>query len=233
MVDKGKILNPTRGPANDAEVSQRIRCTAQGTEPITKGERGTAHVVPHEIGGISETQLQDQAGEVPETETWDQAGWGHNGPNSENRGEHSLRLNCSCDVCHDLCTEDKCAHPFKCLTMAVQLLSNISPEWDPTNNPLAPIEETGGDVENLDKEDILVEKLVGTQSLVECITIFREKRTEEAEHQEPASAQNGDPARLTIAYTDRACLENGTANATAGAGVWYRMNNPRNRSEYH
>ena len=114
--------------------------------------------------------------------------------------------------------------------MAVQLLSKISPECDPTNNSLAPIEETGGDVENLDKEDILVEKSVGTQSLVEYITIFREKQTKEAEHQEPASAQNGDPARLTT-YTDRACLENGTANATAGAGVWCGMNDPRNRSE--
>ena len=144
--------------------------------------------------------------------------------------EHSPRINCNCDVCHNLRTSDKCTHPFKCLTMAVQLLSKISPEWNPTNNSPAVIERAEGDEENLDEEDVLVEKSAGTQSLVECITIFGEKRTEETGRQEPADAQNGDPAGITTVYMDGACLENGTANAIVGSGVWYGRNDPRNMS---
>ena len=145
--------------------------------------------------------------------------------------EHTPRQSCNCGACQDLRTNAKCSHPFKCLAMAVLLLSKISPEWDPTINPPTPADATEGDEGNQDEEDILVEKSAGTQSLTDCITIFGEKRTGEATRQEPPDAPDRAPAGLTTAYTDRACLENGTANATAGCGVWYGANDPRNISE--
>ena len=42
---------------------------------------------------------------------------------------------------------------------------------------------------------------------------------------------NRGPERLTTAYTDGACLENGMANTRAGCGVWYGADDPRNMSE--
>ena len=47
--------------------------------------------------------------------------------------EHAQRRNCLCELCRDLRTNVKCAHPLKCLATTVALLDKIRPEWNPAN----------------------------------------------------------------------------------------------------
>jgi ribonuclease HI len=72
---------------------------------------------------------------------------------------------------------------------------------------------------------------IGTQSLQESITIFGDRRSEDTPQQNPPDPPHGPPNQMVTAYTDGACLENGTAHAIAGCGVWYGDSDPRNISE--
>ena len=143
-------------------------------------------------------------------------------------GGHSHQRNCRCNLCNDLRINIKCPHPLKCLATTAQLLEKISPEWNPTI-PNPPSEDPNGTEEdNLDTEDILVEKSMGVASLKETITIFGGKSPQMTGQPEVTTNTSGMNREITTAYTDGACLENGTANVAAGSGVWYGMNDPRN-----
>jgi ribonuclease HI len=69
-------------------------------------------------------------------------------------------------------------------------------------------------------------------SLAECFRIFVEKGrlSHEPANRLERPIRGIELEEMTTVYTDGSCLNNGKANARAGAGIWYGPADPRNRS---
>lgn len=152
---------------------------------------------------------------------------------------HRKRKNCKCVSCKEM--RDKgCKNPSKCSKRARKLLNSLSSEW----NPLSLEDLNSGQVnEGLrrmtrGKESTLFDKTIYPSThLTDCIRVFVEKKNDAPNNDHPGvdtqrqagSPEPGEgPPGLTKVYTDGSCLNNGYENASAGAGVWYSENDPRN-----
>ena len=143
--------------------------------------------------------------------------------------EHAPDNSCVCEGCKKMRANEKCTHPHDCLMLAAELLKKIYPKWNPTKERMQPVTvheersdpEEEGTTFNRDNE---------TDELKDAITIFGETMAEPTDITKTAPRREGVIPRETTAYTDGACIDNGSENAKAGSGVWYGDNDPRNSS---
>jgi len=141
---------------------------------------------------------------------------------------HEPRINCACNSCNSHRRTTKCSHPHKCISLAATLINKIPPKWDPrTSN-----EDPDGLENNIDpkpeEDEVVVTKSTAPKSLKEAVIIFNKPTNPDTQTTETTNPSDI-PANTTI-YTDGVCTNNGLENAAAGSGIWYRDNDPRNKS---
>ena len=145
--------------------------------------------------------------------------------------EHTARINCNCAKCHISRTNTKCKHPHECINLAATLVKRIYPKWNPTavrgssSQPTPPAENGDGDDSAVTFNPANV-----TTDLKEAITIFGGTLSEPASITTKAPQPTTEHAPETTVFTDGACTNNGKENASAGSGVWYAEDDPRNQS---
>ncbi|KAI0699831.1 ribonuclease H-like domain-containing protein [Cytidiella melzeri] len=148
---------------------------------------------------------------------------------------HTGRPACSCQMC----TLDRerlgCTHPSKCCETASRLLNNLHAKWHPAVTPPDnKLTLTRHRKEKNRKARIEGSSLTFNPSVTDGDNVadgFRIFTDPAMSSCEPAHCPPTPAIRrsdvLTV-YTDGSCLNNGAANARAGAGVWYGTGDPRN-----
>ena len=143
--------------------------------------------------------------------------------------EHRRTNFCNCRSYSEV-SELGCAHPNECLETARKLIEAIAPGWRPS----AP-GDTGGTTPNTgavtagdQSKCYVVDTVRKATDLRDSIRIF----TERDDMVEATALQTTeDETWMTnelVVYADGSCVNNGTAEARAGSGVWYGENDPRN-----
>ncbi|KAI0682197.1 hypothetical protein BC835DRAFT_1300074 [Cytidiella melzeri] len=148
---------------------------------------------------------------------------------------HTGRPSCSCQMC----TQDRerlsCTHPSKCCETASRLLNNLHAKWHPDTNPpddkltLTRHQKEKNRKARLEGSSLTFDPSVTTgDDVSNGFRIFTDHTMSSCEpaHQPPTPAIRRRDF-LTV-YTDGSCLNNGAANACAGAGVWYGTDDSRN-----
>ncbi|KAF9784119.1 hypothetical protein BJ322DRAFT_985095, partial [Thelephora terrestris] len=152
--------------------------------------------------------------------------------------DHRAVANCTCHTCAHLQNKTKCPHPYKCINLLANLIQKIKPKWNPTLDTTVDARD-GGDAatenQERDPEEVTFDKGNETSDLRDAITIFGDAPNDQ--HEPTPTSHRHNPTHLpeTTVYTDGACNNNGAENATAGYGIWYDDNDPRNLSArvYH
>ncbi|KAK0222653.1 hypothetical protein EDD85DRAFT_779184 [Armillaria nabsnona] len=151
--------------------------------------------------------------------------------------EHKSRWDCKCAECHDDHQQRGCDNPHRCALMARDLLNNLMEKWDPQR----PDQDNGL---HLTPDDRLQNQSVrednnmthfdpgidNENTLTEGIQIFTsgwDICPKPALRAELGAEGNQYPV-ISIAYTDGSAYNNGTADACAGAGVWFGEDDERN-----
>ncbi|KAF5328544.1 hypothetical protein D9611_014835 [Ephemerocybe angulata] len=137
------------------------------------------------------------------------------------------RINCKCAACtrdH----ADGCTHPTKCRSNAIRKLDNLRPEWDPR---VWTEEETRAEPA-IDEGYSLVEPAceppTHPSKLVRIFTNSESAFVSPTHHGAPDPAiETADPGTVRV-YTDGSCINNGSADARAGSGIWYGHEDERN-----
>ncbi|KAJ7052360.1 hypothetical protein C8F01DRAFT_918561, partial [Mycena amicta] len=144
---------------------------------------------------------------------------------------HRHRRNCACDACK--LTRDEspgCLSPHKCYTKARNLLNTLQDKW----NPLKPHpgDEPAPDTPErpITEEETLFDPLpADTNKLEDAYRIFCNK--ERGSQSPPNLDRLVEPdEEEVVVYTDGSAINNGQANARAGAGIFYGSDDIRNRA---
>ena len=143
---------------------------------------------------------------------------------------HIQRKNCSCKMCGELRTTTKCTNPTQCIEMTIALMNKIIPRWDLRLPDNVANNQENEQNRTQEQEGILVNTDNSTSKLKKAITIFGKPHLDHTMPTPPHPDTQNDASRMMDIYTDSACMNNSHANAQAGAGVWYRTNDPRNIS---
>ncbi|KAK1216048.1 hypothetical protein PQX77_021325 [Marasmius sp. AFHP31] len=138
--------------------------------------------------------------------------------------------NCECAGCRTDRTALGCKHPNWCATRAKKLLDLLPEKWDPREIPYEDDEVIEGEKDWTTFEP----GTITAKNLGETIRIFDNRDKEDKSEKIPRFARI-DRLRLTRqipqrAATDGSCINNGFDNARAGAGVYFRENDPKNKS---
>ena len=145
--------------------------------------------------------------------------------------DHTPTPNCKCGICISMRATERCSYPNKCIAMMATLLGKIHPVWNPTTVWEQRQPESDEDWEVEEQLGTKIEKGDETPSLKEAIWIFGDPEVGE-NHKVTETPDSGEATRRrATAYTDGACLNNGSDEAQAGCGVWYGDRDPRNISE--
>jgi len=129
-------------------------------------------------------------------------------------------------------SEVGCTHPHGCIKMAQKLINAIALRWRPTvpdngQTPVQPGRENAPEIA-LEETELVVSNQTETTDLEASIRIFTDAKdtVEDIEQNESMGEQN--PGNETIVYTNGSCLNNGTAEARVGSGIWFGNDDPRN-----
>ena len=144
---------------------------------------------------------------------------------------HTAEPNCKCNTCTHMRAGPKCKHPNRCISLTVDLLDKIRPEWNlakPTGRNEHQQTAAGSDC---GINGVQVVKVIEETNLRNAITIFGEPEDRQTPHRIPQVQGPIHHRRATTVYTDGACINNGHEDAQAGSGVWYGDSDPRNISE--
>ena len=143
--------------------------------------------------------------------------------------ENHRRTNfCACEMCGRM-SGLGCTHPHSCLEMARKLVDAITLTWRPS----ALEGETPGQRTQTSTVGITLgehEMIAGGQTLMtdleNSIRIFTDRadRVDSWDWDESNPSQDSE----TVVYTDGSCINNGTAEAKAGSGIWFGYEDPRN-----
>ncbi|KAK0496497.1 hypothetical protein EDD18DRAFT_1074436 [Armillaria luteobubalina] len=144
---------------------------------------------------------------------------------------HKTRKNCGCEECrNDRCNRG-CENPHKCTQKAKYLLDCLVEKWDPCrldqDDGLSLMDEMKHQNKMAKQENGLLHfnpDIDRENSLTEGIKIF----TSGGERYTIAMGPEGGPVTISIAYTDGSAYDNSTANACAGAGIWFGDGDERN-----
>ncbi|KAJ7579539.1 ribonuclease H-like domain-containing protein [Mycena floridula] len=139
---------------------------------------------------------------------------------------HEPNGNCDCTHCSNIRYADGCSNPHKCYQKAKEFMDCLPHKWDPrAQHPEDNEELVGGrgdDPNFFDRQSMIYKG-----NLKEAFRIFTEG--------DPMAAppfnlkEIGIPDDPTdIVYTDGSCLNNGSENAQAGAGLFFVDESERN-----
>ena len=122
-----------------------------------------------------------------------------------------------------------CKTPSECVSAAAELLDFLPPKWDPREpaNPTT-IDEWATIQDEQDEEE--APRIFRPSSLLRYLKDgFRVLTQGEAPATHPVTrgSEPESPTRTEV-YTDGSCINNGSEDATAGSGVWYGEDDPRN-----
>ncbi|KDQ33712.1 hypothetical protein PLEOSDRAFT_1031451 [Pleurotus ostreatus PC15] len=139
-----------------------------------------------------------------------------------NDREHKKSKRCKCQGCTKARSEYKCSHPDTCFRRAKQLLDALPQKWDPrrANEGAQRADVNREGWETFNKETAVVE------NLQDAFRIFTEGMTSETLGQNEQNL----PQNTTRVATDGSCLKASTTSAAAGAGIYYGLDDARNRA---
>ncbi|KAL1661067.1 hypothetical protein GGF50DRAFT_20505, partial [Schizophyllum commune] len=137
------------------------------------------------------------------------------------------RRSCPCETCEKMRTEERCEYPDACFERAERFLDTLPSKWDPRGEHPEDYETrrrrrmAAGDKADFDR-NITVQGNLGN-----AFRIFTEGETYNERVDMSMDETYEEPL---IVATDGSCLNNGWANAKAGAGVFFGHGDPRNKS---
>ncbi|KAL4255512.1 hypothetical protein AB1N83_014246 [Pleurotus pulmonarius] len=138
-----------------------------------------------------------------------------------NDPEHRKSKKCKCQGCKGARDNYKCTHPDSCFKRARQLLNTLPQKWDPRK---ANIQAPGYEAHH-EGWQTFNKQLTTVSNIQDVFRVFTEGDT----HDEPIQDEEIDIPQETIRVaTDGSCLEASTTTASAGAGIFYGMNDARN-----
>jgi ribonuclease HI len=155
----------------------------------------------------------------------------------EGEQKHCCDVQCKCLDCK-LDKEKGCASPWRCAEEAKEMLLDIRPKWNAQETRY----KDGLSLQSLEKEHnkentqerglVTFDPLVTVKTNVNgCIQIFVDPfcstDTPAVREQPPARGITLRNSKIVV-YTDGSSLNNGSAIATCGSGVWFGENNERN-----
>ncbi|RPD57417.1 hypothetical protein L226DRAFT_467550, partial [Lentinus tigrinus ALCF2SS1-7] len=146
---------------------------------------------------------------------------------------HLERASCKCGGCGWAKQSAGCTHPDACAKRARAFLDLLPPKWDPRGLHPADYEERDHQIleaarTNLGDDLILFDRRVTVKGTVaDAYRVFTEG--EVCNDLPDVRIELSDIEAVTVA-TDGSCLNNGQADAKAGAGVFFGIDHPRNRS---
>ena len=155
-----------------------------------------------------------------------QASYGENPP-------HEPRIrNCPCTQCTHLRSQG-CKNPSACYNAAERILATVPPELDPYEGSDPPPYPLNDLLDNLKKHAVNDEERIKIfhhlplpeTNLYQNMRIF--SPPEQPTQDPPPPLPSTPPLDITI-YTDGSCRNNGETDASAGFGLWYGPNNPKN-----
>ena len=156
--------------------------------------------------------------------------------------DHVDKTNCTCMFCRQARQSIMCHHPHACLKSATLLIKLIHRKWNPANTRTERTEPTQhpaqrpaqnvpqqGTEGNAECNTRTFDKSKETADLKEAVRIFNEPFTPTGPIPTNATTPPRRPEEVTV-YTDGACINNGDENAATGFRIWYRDQDPRNKS---
>jgi ribonuclease HI/exonuclease III len=143
--------------------------------------------------------------------------------------DHRQGRDCTCNMCTEMKGKG-CENPHVCVEKAKELLDTIPPRWDPRSTET--VEEDENREESDDDEDGWINfnpALVTGGQIGNTLRIFTGKEPKmRGSVRELIRRRDADWEE--IAATDGSCENNGHDNAKAGAGIYYGLEDQRNRA---
>jgi len=140
-------------------------------------------------------------------------------------GNHRKTNFCTCELCIKMSTEG-CTYPNRCIETAGKLIEAIAPKWRPEANQDIDKETEPIQLVQLQRDELVVNTKREPTDLKRSIRIFTNQENL-VEATVLPEVENPQQTELVI-YTDGSCINNGTADAKAGCGVWYGNEDTRN-----
>ena len=139
-----------------------------------------------------------------------------------NNPEHRKSKKCKCQGCKAARDNHKCTHPDNCFKRARQLLNTLLQKWDPRMaDEQAPRNEA-----HHEGWQTFNKQLATVDNVQDIFRVFTE---DNAMPDEPAQGEMPNiPQGITRVATDGSCLAAWTTNVSAGARVFYGVNDARN-----
>ncbi|KAJ3991728.1 hypothetical protein F5050DRAFT_1580906, partial [Lentinula boryana] len=141
---------------------------------------------------------------------------------------HGRQRNCRCTACAAARTENHCEAPYRCFSKANKLLQTLPEKWNPLS--ILPEDHEPDELHPPDiNEGTTFDHRITTRgSLADAFRIFTQGETSNTI---PRMAWNPQPADTKVeVYTDGSCQHNGSDEARAGAGVYYREGDALNKA---
>src|SRR5260370_619173 len=143
--------------------------------------------------------------------------------------------NCKCKHC-STARSNRCSHPHRCFQEANSILSELSPKFNPFDNDTLYNNEistnnyqaaTNYAISTPNNIKIFNPSVTSSSEIHEHIRIFiNTKKYSPTPARRVPSATN--PPEDIVVFTDSSCSLNGDTRASAGSGVWFSHNDPRN-----
>ncbi|KAJ7798981.1 hypothetical protein B0H14DRAFT_2234241, partial [Mycena olivaceomarginata] len=145
------------------------------------------------------------------------------------RSDHTHRRSwdCNCDSCVECREALGCQDPDACYKRAGRLLDQLPYKWDPRKSQPEDHEDQADGADDDDDWVLFDRQVTVTGQLGEIFRIFTEG---EVTNEVPDMRLGEDNVPEEEIATDGSCFKNGYEDATAGAGVFYGEDNPKNQA---
>jgi ribonuclease HI len=144
---------------------------------------------------------------------------------------HKNRKDCKCAGCAVTRAITRCPHPNQCFKKAAEMIEVLEDKWNPTLSHPEGFEDDEPSSDSGDEESVVYfNPKVTTNSIADAFRIF-ENGPRNTSKAPPDVRRLDDPEEgPTVVYTDGSAIDNGTPQAKAGAGIFFGINDPRNRA---
>lgn len=145
----------------------------------------------------------------------------------ENTAGHLPTDECECVTCNEMEEESGCQTPHSCILKAKQLLNTLPVKWVPRKEQPEDYEKEVAEGEDDEGWITFNPNVTVHGTLADIFRIFTEGNIC---NNVPDLRPDDVPIDEEIAATDGSCFNNGQDNASAGAGIFYEDQDPRNRA---
>ena len=149
--------------------------------------------------------------------------------------DHRRRPSCECNECHRDRTVHNCENPARCVEAATKLVERLQPKWNPTDAEWTDgLSLTKSRKRKNERARTYNDRIVFDPSIQDGPALEHGVRVFVDQPELPARTVRRPPRPFqmnpeeTEVYTDGSCEKNGCADATAGSGLWYGHQDPRN-----